>query len=601
MRRVLDIIRRHLFWILLVLVVLAEITGYVLVVRPKYAEVDALRKKVGQNISTLKNWKSPNKVIPNERMRADAIEEQKELDAVFGQTLVMFAPLSGRFDRDFSVLANLVGPFSVRAAYDWWDEYKTRTAALRRSILGHRGFAAANNVLDFVIPPPDPAPDIAFVKQVQREFWVQQAITDILKAASPESAPLIHLVRKVSTKPAPSGQLSHPWVRTIPFVLNAQIEYENLSRLLAAMQNSAIPVFVTGYRVTRARAPDTGTESAPAASMSVLDAAISCELVEFLPAIHTVGFSGQMFRDGNEVKKWLWTENEALRTATAALMEGIPALRHRAEAILGQTLAEFRASCEKGIEPRLREIRAAAAEDLKNELAGYDPAELTPERRKEIEERNKKELEEQLKHARMAVERADIEFAEKVGGVSLAYLYFHPLLPQKAYIVGGSAADQGLIFVRAPFGKGEWWLARHTGTIRKEERDVIRELQSGAPPLAAVEVDKAAPERIILFMDRSAGTVVKAALGQTGGSTWRVFDVIRTDGSPVSISDVAFRFAPAIQAAAAKAATIPAQSGAITLTITPEAELSKNVVRDIEVPVWQDRSGIMRIQVRLRK
>ncbi len=534
-------------------------------------------------------------------MRADALEEQKELDTTFGQTLLIFAPLSGRFDRDFSVLANLVGPFSVRAAYDWWDEYKVRTAALRRSILEHKGFTTANNALDFVPPPADPTPDIALVKQVQREFWVQQAIVEILKTASPESAPLIHLVRKVSTRPTPSGQLSHPWIRTIPFVLSAQIEYKNLSRLLVALQNSPMPVFVTGYRVIRAPMPEAGAEGAPAASMSVLDAEISCELVEFLPTIHTVAFSGPMFRDGNDVKKWVLAENEALRTATSALMESIPTLRRRAEAILGQTLAEFKASAEKGIESRLREIRAAAAEELKNELAGYDPGELTPDIRKEIEDRNKRALEEQLSQARKAVERADVEFAEKAGGFALAYVYFYPLLAQKAYFVGGKAADKGLICVRAPFGKNDWWLARHADTIKKEEKEVFRELQSGPLPLAAVEVDKSAPERIVLFVDRGAGVVVKMALGQTGGSTWRVFDVVQTSGSPVTISDVAFRFAPAIQAVAAKAAMIPAESSAVTLTITPEDELSKNVVRDIEVPLAQDKSGIMKIQVRLRK
>lgn len=602
MGRVLDIIRRHLFWVLLGLVLLAEVAGYLFIVRPKYAEIDALRKKIGQNISTLKNWKSPSKVIPNERMRSDAVEEQKELDTTFGQALLLFTPLNGRFDRDFPVLANLVGPFSVRAAYDWWDEYKVRVAVLRKSIMEHKGFATADNALDFAAPPADPTPDLAQIKQVQRDYWVQQAIVEVLKAASPDTAPLIDLVRKVSVRGGTSGQLSHPWVRTVPFVLSVQLEYENLSRLLVALHNSAMPVLVSSYRVTRPRVSEAGADGAPSGAASILDVELSCELVEFLPAIHTVAFSGQMFRDGNEVRKWLLAENEALRAATSVLMEGVPSLRRRAEAVLGQSLAEFKASVEKGVEARLREIRAAAAEELKNELAGYDPAELTPEKRKEIEARNKKTLEEQLSHARKAVEQAELDFAEKAGGFSLAYVYFYPLLPQKAYFVGAKALEKNLLCVRAPFGRADWWLARHADTIRKEEKEVFRELQSGRPPLTAVEVDKAATDRVVLFVDRAAGIVVKIALGQTGGTVWRVFDVVQAEGSPATVSDVAFRFAPAIQAAAAKAAVIPPESSAVSLTVTPEEELSKNVVRDIEVPVGgQDKSGIMKIQVRLRK
>jgi len=410
-------------------------------------------------------------------------------------------------------------------------------------------------------------------------------------------------------------QLPHNWLHMKPVTVTVKMRYEKLALLIAALQNSHRPVMVSSYTaVPAARAPVAGGAE-PAAPTDVLQIVLYCEPVEFKPVVQEVSFSGSLFGNTAAVRQWLKTEATELNVAMGVLLEGVPALKQRAEAELGSTLEEAGAAVQKKLELKLSEIDEAGKERLTDLIEAATKAtkdgKIDPKVKKNIEDREKNRVKRDKARARQKSAEELLRVPGRAGGFGLAYLYLHPLLPHKAYFVGYKASDTDFLLVRAPddarYGHGRWWIARYGRTYVRTERGdkiprnrIIAELlRKGPGKLAHVALDRSAPDKLRLFADAQTGDVVQVLLGEPG-DRWKVYPVVKkVDGKPASVSDVAFRFAHVIELAERHMGSVAPDARPVRVQFS--APGSVTALDEYEVPVKDGSTGTINIRAGLRK
>ena len=549
-----NFIRNNLFWVLMALAVVAIAALYVFVARDMAEEVESLRRVSRDNINKLRRWAN-QPTIPNETMIRMAAAEQKSLQVMYGQFFTLFAPRSGFLGQDFGRLA-AEKDFTRTDAHEWWKRYERRTKGFLLRV--REAFEVPKaGLFSFESTPKSPEPDLAGVKRRQRSYWTLKYAVDALVAASPKEAPLIQKLVAVGEGARISPSLNHPWVRLAPLDIEADMYYKDVPKLIAALQNAPRPLMVSSCTVTPLG------DGATAERGRLVRVKLSCELVEFRPAIHAVSFSGPLFKGRKAVGQWLASETRALKQVMAELVAGIPALKKRVE-------AEVRGPLEDTLRANQKRIRDGAAKNLEERLKlAANGGKLSEEDKAKVEERHKNSIEQQVEKVQEKFDEALRKAVVESDRFDLVYDHLYPLIRHKAYYIGDSRSDRRFVIARPEAG-GRWWLG-HTGV--------------GATKTGRRALDKA---------------VAPMLAKRLGGRRQRYLAVV-VGGRSLSVSDVGFQFGHALHAASHKIGIAPGDAPTTRVEITPAGLLVERGQKTFEVPVKAGTmTGTMTIEVRLR-
>jgi len=557
MGKVIDFVRGNIFWVLMALVVLVLVAVYIFIGRGMAESVASQRNQLTGQIGELEEW-SKKPVIPNDAMIKAAKQELQKFDTLLGQETVLYAGRSDFLDEPFAALRDLrpeqIGPAQ---ALRWRYEYEERTKGLVKQ--AKEQLNAADDALLFEPVAAGAAPALPQMQALQRRFWMTRYMIEALKLASPPETRIIDKLVNLRVGMGP-GVLQHPWERTIRCRIQVKMPYENVNKLIAALQNGPRPLMVheyiavqpglAGIVVQAAGAPRPAEPAGGAPVLSQLDPSVDvtleCDVMEFLPVVESVSFSG--FKDAAAVTGWLGRENRLLSAAAGVLAERIPGLKARMEFVRREQAALQAGEAGPG----------APAED---------------------------------------------QFA-------LVYDHLYPLVPQKAFFIGGSARDRRFVAVQVPEGSpagGQWVIAEYPQDAAGPDDSRFSlsqkktEVMNKDPRLKdIITVEQKDPVRVVVFIDdKRPPQAVQVLIGEAG-QRWRLCPAVKVEGKPLLLSEAAFRFAPAVQAAAERVRTVKLAPDAMKLEITPEAVLQKKREK-FEVKVVGPPAGVLTIAVDLRK
>lgn len=598
MKKILDLIRENVFWAAIAAVVLALAVVYLVVARGMAREVEDLNRRSKENIADLRRL-AGERSIPNRTMVVAANQEQQRFQTYYGQLFLVYANRSGILDGEFLPITDF-GPTEESA---WWREYESRTQGLLARLRETWPDAPAD-VLLFARFPGVQTKDVALARQRQREFWTLKCVVDALLAANPRDARLAENVMSIRVAQTPP-HLRHPWLRAIPVSLYLGTHHRDLGRLMAALENGPVPLMVTACTVVR---PGGGGVAGPGPVLapetgSQIMVTVSCELVEFRPAVQSVGFSGPLFADPAAVKAWLQREEADLTAVVQHLAERIPALKARLALVPGQHGGEARLLAERAFAEELRRIDEDAPRvraELLDKAKGPDGT-VAPEREKEVAQRCAELVAQKKKEARDRFEQAVQKVALRGSAFALVYEHLYPLVPERAYFVGSGPDDRRFLIVRVPSSATHrprsWWLAQEEGGAAKTRAQMDEELRrSRQVPVPVVEGPQ---DNVSLLADARTGQVLQVRVPDGAGG-WRTYPVVKAGERAVSLSDTAFRFAPVVGAAAAAADRImPGTDGLMISFLAPDA--LQGPARDIDIEVKEGSEGRIRAKAGLRK
>lgn len=593
MGRIIDFLRNNLFWVLMILAVAAIACVHVLVAQGMAERVGELRTKGSKVVEDLRRL-AGKPSIPNKKMISVAEREQGELELLYGQQFVMFSPKSGVFDRDFDAMQS--GQTDELAIHGWWTEYQDRALALLAKAKTH--LRAVDTV--FKIKPKPNRVTGKNIEEDERVFWRTEYTIDalILATTAPrdDRSQLISKLRLVEVGRQIKGK--HAWVRGTNVTIRAEMAYESIGPLVAALQNSPKPLLV---RSVRSSLPDKVADSAaPAKDLSeTASVELACEIVEFLPAVKQATFGGQLFANSDAIKKWVKAQQKDLHVATVALLkstpgedgqkarERVPGLRRRAKALLGTTLEEAGKKARGIRETEQKEIETKGAERLAKEIKAAKvkgKGKIEPARQKAIEKKHADLIAKENEAAEERYRKARLAITAKVGGFSIVYDLLRPVVPRKAYFVGLEDSMPNIVIAKAPrsaaYGADRWWMAekgtdgkRYPPMPRNKRRpadEIISEIKEGTPGIAAIKVGGGpADAPVVLLADRAKREITQMLVPESGGG-WSTYGVVRADGKPISLGDVAFRFAPVVWAVAPAIDTDAFDPETKTVTLLPK-------------------------------
>jgi hypothetical protein len=606
MSRIIDFLRNNLFWVLMVLVIGAMAGVYVFVAQGMAARVEKLRREGSQVIESLRRL-AAKPSIPNEKMSEAAKREETALTTLHGQVLVMFASRSGGLDRDFDALRGVDKP-DLHHVLRWWQEYERRTGALL--LRTRESFETSDKVLTFAVTPPSPTVRRSVIEREQGRFWRLAYTIDTLRVASPKDDPLI--TKLLSVKLRGRVRKLHDWVRGRSVVIKASMPYENVGTLVAALQNSPKPLLVRKVRSTQTDIGDGASALAkpPGPTMTV---SLTCEIVEFRPAVRQATFGGKLFKKSDAVKEWVAEQERDLHVATVVLLKGVGGLKDRAEVLLGATLKDAWKAAREAREKELEKIDADAPAGLKQKIeAAKVNGKISDARRKAVEKTHAGLIAKAKEAARKRYARAEFGITAKAGGFSLVYDHLRPVVAQKAYFIGLSSGQRRYLMVRAPDSDrraGRWWIARAKGgkayaakddvKPRARRREIIQGITGGTPRQTAIMVDRSSAVGPVLFANESTGEMVQALVARPGGG-WRTYPVVSVEKKPVSVSDAAFRFAPVVGAIAPLIDTPAFKPASKQVTVLPKAALAKGREETFSVPVREGAGGNIKVVIGFR-
>ncbi len=620
MGRIIDFVRNNLFWILMVLAVIVMALIYVSVGRGLTRDVLKLREEGTKGLTELRGLAALDS-IANPEMIKSAEAEVKDIESLGGQLLVMFSPRSGLFDRDFITLKDSK-KITHEEMYDWWKGYGERTSALLKR--AQAALNAPEQVAMFKRRPAEVVPNLPLVRTEQKKFWRLTYVVDALAHASPRERPLIERLNKIQL--GANARKRHDWVRGTKVTLTLTMAYENVGLLVAALQNAPKPLIVNNVRVARTDPEKDGPE-AKASQEPAIMVLLTCDIVEFLPAVQRVQFDGSAFAKVADVVKWVGQEERDLHAAARVLFEKIPPLGMRARFWLGQSFEISDGAAAAARDARVKEIDAKAADELAKKLkAATKDGKIAPARKKSIETAHAALVARRKVAAQRAYRRAKLDATVRSGGFALTYDHLRAIVPRKAYFIGlepakpaatggkgGTSEDKDAktgpshVIVRAPqrskYGAARWWLAaRGDKTYKGKRTQVVGRVLGEAPEgaeRARVYVDAKAPDAPVLIADKKSGEIALILAAEPGGD-WRAYDVSTVDGKAVSLSDTAFRFAPVIQAVGPIVGG-PRAPGGKAVTVLPLAALASAGQRTFKVPVSARGGGTMTVTAGLRK
>ncbi len=593
MGNIIDFLRKNVFWLMMLLAVAGVVCVHMFVARPTKANMQALKRRSKQNVDKVSGW-SKKVMIPNKRMAEAATQEEERLDTEYGQMMLVFAPWSGAFNRDFAVLENLK-EFKVAEEFRWWDEYEEKWSALLRET--RERFDAPENVLEFAETPVSPTggPDCRkVVQRLQREFWMLKRASDALAVASPEDHPLVQQLKSIRLVAGEKKgvQFRHPWLNVVPLSIRVKMLYRNVPELISALQNSPGRLMVSSYRAVQPGLAG-GAVRGPKEVTALVDVDLWCQLIDFRPAVHTVAFSGQLFKDVAAVKEWLDEEYRELNLATRALLDRIPSLKRGAEIQLGGRVEGFEQRARRTRRLKQEEIEENAPARLEKMLKDArdktEDGKIPPEQENGIKELHKEEIARKKEQAQRQFEEEIRAIPARAGGFALVYDHLYPLIPQKAYFSGQKAGDKEYLAARAPddasYG-GRWWIAKCKEKSTEEEGEAGKTAEGDAtfPKVKFVsntDTDQDGVSEVIVTMPDGGGT----------------YEVLKADGQPISLSDTAFRFAHLVNVA--RRAICGSDSK--KLEITPQESLAPGTLKRFEIPVKQAPRGRIKVEAGLRR
>ena len=622
MGRIVDFLRNNLFWILMVIAVVGLACAYVFVARGMAAEVENRRNEGTVTIDSLVKL-AGKKVIPNEEMKESAEKEEGDLKLLHGQLFVMFAPRSGVFDRDFEAM-KLHKELEPKV-YAWWEEYKTVAPVLLERAKKH--LRAADDVFTVKKKPDRLKIDRKEIEKEEFVFWrIEYTIEALIYAEAntkTDISPLISKLQLIEVGERVQGKKK--WVRGTSVEIKAEMAYENIGPLVAALQNSPKPLLVRSIdAVLPGKPTDVAIlEEEPRATM---DVTLVCEIVEFVPAIKEVSFTGKLFpkSDAEAVKGWVRKQEGELHVATVAMLktvtaektrERVPGLKARAEALLGATLEDAWKTARAARTTELAKIDANAPTRLADMIdaeKAMNKGKITPALKKAVEKRHADSVAREKEVARKRYRRAELRITAKVGGFSIIYDHLRPIVAQKAYFVGLKDPMANVVIVKAPdsakHGAGRWWIAeyRRGGKTYRPARQnkrrsvsgIISQIQESARDTVGISVDKGSADAPVLLASGDKGEIMQMLVPEPAGG-WRTYTVLRAGGKPISLSDVAFRFAPVVGAVAPAIDTSAFNRSSRRVTL-----LSKEVKssQQFDIPLSDgDADGVIKVVIGLRR
>ncbi|MFH1730596.1 MAG: hypothetical protein ABIF82_02965 [Planctomycetota bacterium] len=592
MGRIADLIRNNLFWVAMVVAAGGMGAVYVFVTRDMAREAEGMRAGSSAELRKLEDLAKRGS-IPKEAMTAAAQDEKTDLEVLHGQLLVMFAARSGIFDKDFDALTR--GEDIEVAVHGWWKEYQRRAQLLLARAKERLG--ATETLFTIKPTPPVPEPVLDVIEKDEAVFWRLEYVIESFIEANPKDERLIDKIFEVRLGGEVKGRT---WVRGTEVKIIVAMSYENLGKLIAALQNSTRPLLVRSFTAQQPGlvkvAEEKETKPTP-----LIHVMLNCEIVEFLPVVQQAKFTGAAFKDPAAVNGWVQEQEKELGGAFLALYERVPSLRERATAKLGTTLKKARAEAQDSYEKGLKEIEADGAAELakKIEEAKTD-GKISATKKDDIEKRHAALVALREQRALEEHYRALLDITARAGGFTLVYDFLRPVIPQKAYFVGLAAGQKEYLIIKSPGdaeqGGGRWWLATAEGgkTYEKQKDvdarttrdDIAAKIVDDDRSLRAVYVvGKKQADGPVLLMNGETGPLVQALIARPGGG-WQTYPAVIV-GKAVSLSDVAFRFAPVISAVGPKTFK---KSGKLVIVV-PDTALAKQGKRTFSIPVRTSTGG----------
>ena len=595
MGRILDSLRNNLFWVLMVLAVGAIACTHVFVTRRMASRVGDLRHEGSRVVENLRGLAGRSS-IPNKKMIGVAGGQKTTLQLLYGRLFVMFAPKSGAFDRDFKAMKR--GLSLDLAVHEWWKEYRVAAPELLARAKTH--LRATDTAFEInptpAVLPSDPKVIKADIEKNEGVFWrIEYTINALIYATAntkTEKTPLISKLQLV--KLGGPARSKHPWVHGTNVEIRAEMAYENVGPLVAALQNSPEPLLV---RSIRAALPGAGEAALATDDLSTtMNVILFCEIVEFQPAVKQVTFGGTLFKKSDNVKEWVKAQEQDLHIATVALLKRVPGLKARAEALLGATLEDAWRTEREARDRRLERIEAGAAARLANMIEKSKvKGKIVPARKKAAEKRHADLIAKEKEAAQKRYRRAELRITAKMGGFSLVYDHLRPIVAQKAYFVGLKNSPANVVIAKAPHsakhGAGRWWMAQAKkdgkhwptrGNKRWPVREIIEEIKAGTPGMVHIKVDSGSIDAPVLFANNDTGEMVQMLVAEPRGG-WRTYAMVPADGKPVSLGDVAFRFAPVVSAVAPVIDTRAFKRASKRVTLLPK-QVKSGITFTIPVP-----------------
>jgi len=604
MGRIVDLIRNNLFWVLMVVAAGGMAAVYVFVTRDMAREVEGKRAGSEDELKKLEKL-AKRKFIPNEQMTDAARGEKTDLEVLHGQLLVMFASRSGIFDKDFDALTR--GDDIDFAVHGWWKEYQRRAQVLLARAKERLG--ATDSLFKIKATPAVPEAVLNVIEKDEAVFWRLEYVIESLIEANPKDKRLIANILSIRLGGAVRGRM---WVRGTEVKIIVAMRYKNLGKLIAALQNSTRPLLVRSFS---AQQPGLGrgAEERETKLTPMIHVMLTCEIVEFLPVVQQAKFTGAAFENPAAVKRWVQEQERELGGAFLALYELVPSLRQRATAKLGTTLKQARTEAQDAYEKELKKIEAGAPAELAKKIEEAKPdGKISAAEKDEIERRHAAAVTLREQRALEAHHRALLDITARAGGFALVYDRLRPVIAQKAYFVGLTTVQKKYLVIKSPGdaeqGGGRWWLTKAEGgkaypkqkdvDARTRRDDIVAEIVDADRSLRAVYVlGKKQAGGPVLFMNRRTGRLVQALIARPGGGC-RTYTAVVRGKAAVSLSDVAFRFAPVISAVGPKAFKKPRK----LVIVMPRTALAKRGRRTFSIPVRTSTGrGAIEVTAGLRK
>jgi len=597
-----------LFWVGVAAAVVAFGAAYALVDRKLSAELAVAKRELEGTLGQLRIL-SEKPSIPNETIIQQAKDQTAELRTTYGQLMVLYATRSAYLDEPFEAVRGKerIGPTE---GILWWTEYKRKTDALLEA--AQTQLDAPEDVFVFEKDPGVPVP-MERLKRLQADFQVLKTVFETLAAANPKQDPLIKSLRAIR-RGSDAARLQHGWVQSIPFTVQAEMRFERLPLLLAALENSPRPIMVSEY----AAAQPGGLSAAPAGRAApgaasgftpkfqpetpFVDVLLKCELVAFKPAIQKTAFAGSLFKDSASVKAWLMAQRGDMNAVFSAMIQEVPGLASRVEMELGQSVQDVRHASEEAFQRIDKKLAEEGPGELKKKLdaeaAAARAARKTfgPREEAAVRAAHEAAMAEQKNTARLQVPALADKFF-------LAYDQFYALNPEKpistAYFMGGRGPVPGLVIARAPEGSapgsGRWWLGDH------RQPSAVAGAVERIPGIVAVDSATMKEATVALVLSGGAATQI---LVKDPGGTWRSCPVLKSaEGRALSLSDAAFRLGPAIAEIARNTAKLQPGEGGLRIELFDPKLLGGGKPTEVTVTITQgeNQTGTWTMTVGLRK
>jgi hypothetical protein len=628
MGRLADILKGNIFWVAIGVALAGILLTWQFVAEPMAEQIRVRRTEGTKAVDDLQRW-AAKPFIPTDATIASARQETAALRGRFGQLELMFASRGPDFDANFAALANMQGGAMGRfEAFKWTVEYGRLTGELIARAKEEVG--SPNSVMNF---PEQVEPTALTMPQVaarQRSYWTQRAVVDSLiranrtlaaelekeatsrsdaaedddePAAPASAAPSPPLQKLLSIRPAPKavgGMLSHPWLHLNHFTVQFTMQYKNVHRFLAVLQNQPQPLVVSSMTVQAPKKPDGDTGGAGGIDFRKLQhstVTLLASQIEYRPQIHSIAFSGTLFNADGSVEGWIRRNDRELLDATMAVALRVSDLQERVGAVSDTTIRTVLKNLKERYAKRLDRIKANAEEQLKLTIAAAkkqaDNNTLTAEQERKILADHKAGVARVMGTAQKeySTERdsAIRRLFVAADGACLLYDHLHPLAGSEAFTVGRSSVDRRAMVVRLPpgarLGGGRWWLFGEPKSGKAEiinPRDGAREFRTalgiaarysgGRLTAVYLDVPRDLKRRVVVFCDDKG--LARRLLVERAAGGWTVYDAIEgSSGEPASMGDVAFRYANVIHQAARRLATPAFAAAQKTITVTPVTEL----------------------------